>query len=536
MKKIILSIFLFIFAFWANAQKINNNGLVSYGDNSSYLVGGSEGFGVYLTADTFTKTLNFHNAIQNQLLSNLVYLEGTKEIKLFGYINKDSLSFYRYNVVENDNHQIVSDATPLAKNATNFYQTGANVEINLGKFNVQNRKLTINLYKITNRSEIATIIIYNKKIQPAYISFIALNALMKGTSGVEMKNLKTVANFNINKNTLNLMIVINSTDLDFVYTVYLKDKSTGKIVFHSNNWFYGFVTRRTPYLLIGAEHFNKSGDYELLIVPKLSQSFNSKSIEKSTTRYSFHVNNTQDKLFSQKQLIIYGLTLCAICGVIFGAAVVFIKKKEAQKLALKHRDKEIAKLRLESVRSQLNPHFLFNALAGIQNLMNKNEIDNANRYLTKFARLTRNVLDHKDLISLTSEKKLLDDYLQMEQLRFGFQYHIGASPDLDAENIEIPAMLLQPFVENAVKYGVAEKGINGRIEINFIKVEADLILSITDNGTGFDAAKNYEGLGLALSKNRISLLNSIYKETPFILDIQSDGNGTTVKITFNQWL
>jgi len=536
MKKLILSIFLSLFVFWVNAQKTNNNGFVRYGDSDFYSAGGSEGFGVSLTADSFTKTLDFRNAIQNQPLSNLVYLEGTKEIKLFGYINRDSLSFYRYNVVENDNHQIVSDATPLAKNATNFYQTGANVEINLGKFNVQNKKLTVNLYKITNRSEIATIIIYNKKIQPAYISFIALNALMKGTSGVEMKNLKTVANFNVNKNTLNLMIVINSTDLDFVYTVYLKDKSTGKIVFRSNNWLYGFITPRVPYLLIGAEYFKKSGDYELLIIPKLSQGFNSKSIEKSATHYSFHVNINKEKLFSQKQLIIYGLSLCAICGAIFGAAVVFIKKKEAQKLALKHRDKEIAKLRLESIRSQLNPHFLFNALAGIQNLMNKNEIDNANRYLAKFARLTRNVLDHTELISLTSEKTLLDDYLQMEQLRFGFQYTITASPDLDVENIEIPAMLLQPFVENAVKHGISDKGHDGKIEIDFNKQETDLILSIKDNGNGFDVEKDYTGLGLALTKNRISLLNSIYKETPFLLDMKADANGTLIRITINQWL
>ena len=179
---------------------------------------------------------------------------------------------------------------------------------------------------------------------------------------------------------------------------------------------------------------------------------------------------------------------------------------------------------------------MFNALAGIQTLMNKNEIDNANRYLTKFARLTRNVLDHKELISLTSEKTLLDDYLQMEQLRFGFQYQITASPDLDVENIEIPAMLLQPFVENAVKHGIAAKGSDGKIEIDFTKKETDVILSVKDNGGGFDTAKDYAGLGLALTKNRISLLNSIYKETPFLLDMKADANGALIRITINQWL
>lgn len=179
---------------------------------------------------------------------------------------------------------------------------------------------------------------------------------------------------------------------------------------------------------------------------------------------------------------------------------------------------------------------MFNALAGIQNLMNKNDTDNANRYLIKFARLTRNVLDHKELISLTSEKTLLDDYLQMEQLRFGFQYQITASPDLDVENIEIPAMLLQPFVENAVKHGIAEKGNDGKIEIGFTAQLTDLILSIKDNGSGFDVAQNYEGLGLALTKNRISLLNSIYKENQFLLDMKADANGAVIKIKLSQWL
>ncbi|MBO9676236.1 MAG: histidine kinase [Sphingobacteriaceae bacterium] len=534
MKKIILFFVLLLSVVFVSAQKDEYNGYVHYGDGYSYSAGGCDGFGISFTVDQFTKTVNYHNDIQNQPLSNLVYLEGTQEINLFGYINKDSLSFYRYNIVENDDNQIVSDAIPQVNKTKKFY--GDKVDIDLGKFNIKDKKLTINIYKITKRSEIATIIIYNKKIRPAYISYVSLNARVKGVSGVEMMNRKDSANINVNQNTLNLMIVIKSTDLDFVYNVYLKDKSTGKIVFRSNNWLYGYLVPRVPYLLIGAEYFNKTGDYEILIIPKLSQGFGSKSIQESTVRYSFHVNSSGIKLFSQKEIIIYGLILCAVCGAIFGAAVTYIKKKEAQKLALKHRDKEMARLQLASVRSQLNPHFLFNALAGIQMLMNKNETDNANRYLSKFARLTRNVLKNKELISLTEEKSLLDDYLQMEQLRFGFQYKISASADLDTENIEIPAMLLQPFVENAVKHGIAGKGNDGKIEISFIKQETSLVLSVKDNGNGFDVTKDYTGLGLALTKNRISLLNSIYKETHFSLEMKADANGTLIQITVNQWL
>lgn len=173
-----------------------------------------------------------------------------------------------------------------------------------------------------------------------------------------------------------------------------------------------------------------------------------------------------------------------------GAALTYIKKKEAKKLVQQFKEKEITQLQLNSIRSQLNPHFLFNALAGIQNLMNKNEIDNANKYLSKFARLTRNVLNDKELVSLAQEKALLDDYLQMEQLRFGFSYEIKTDDNLDLENIEIPSMLLQPFVENAVKHGISQKANDGKITITFNKQANNLVLTITDNGNGFDTEKS----------------------------------------------
>ena len=160
-----------LFAFAAGAQQNKHNGYVDYGNNVFYSAGGGNGFGfgLSLTVDKFTKTVNYSNAIPNQPLSNLVYLEGSREINLFGYLNKDSLSFYRYTVTENDTAQIVSDAIP---NTLNIKSPSENrIQVGLGKFNVANKKLTINLYKITRRSEVATIIIYNKIIQPAFISF-----------------------------------------------------------------------------------------------------------------------------------------------------------------------------------------------------------------------------------------------------------------------------------------------------------------------------------------------------------------------------
>lgn len=197
-----------------------------------------------------------------------------------------------------------------------------------------------------------------------------------------------------------------------------------------------------------------------------------------------------------------------------------------------------AKLKLQSIRSQLNPHFIFNALSGIQNLVHKNETGKAETYLGTFSRLTRNVLDDsdKEMITLHNEIKLLDDYLKMEQLRFGFQYHILANEDLDRYNIELPAMLLQPLIENAVKHGIASLKANGMITIDFEKSEDDLAIRLTDNGIGFDEVKEYNGMGLRLTRNRISLLNTVYKNTPVGLEMQSGTNGTIVIITLKNWL
>jgi two-component system LytT family sensor kinase len=211
------------------------------------------------------------------------------------------------------------------------------------------------------------------------------------------------------------------------------------------------------------------------------------------------------------------------------------KRKNKRKLLAQQQQIEISKSKLAVVRAQLNPHFMFNAMAGIQSLMNQQKTEEANAYLGKFSRLTRNVLDNEELISLAEEKELLDDYLQMEQLRFGFNYTVNIQPEVDL-NTEIPVMLLQPFVENAVKHGIAEKGKDGAISISFAKVDNDLILEIKDNGLGFDTSKNYEGLGLSLSKSRIALLNNIYKENELVLEMKASEKGTIITVVLKQWL
>jgi LytS/YehU family sensor histidine kinase len=198
-------------------------------------------------------------------------------------------------------------------------------------------------------------------------------------------------------------------------------------------------------------------------------------------------------------------------------------------------------VQLRSLRNQLNPHFLFNSLSAIQNLINRNDIKSANHYLSQFAGLTRTVLDtsEEELISLEDELKMLHAYLQMEQLRFPFQYSITVDEQINKANTEIPAMLIQPFAENAVKHGVASLKEEGMISIFIHSNNKSLVITIQDNGRGFNAGQPVNGngsMGLKLSRERIRLLNEMYGADSVELKIEADTTGTMININLKDWL
>jgi len=530
MKKIVfLFLNLVIAVSTANAQK---------GINFSYLY--SSGHKLLMCVDSLAKNVYYDNKFSNQPQTAFNYLPEVNNLSIQIYFDKkDNVKSYRYT--------ILVDNKPILVNQSINEAQLTDVQIpehlgfkRLGIFPIKGKNVTTLIYNIDKPLNIYKSIFYGKPIPRAKI--IGFSKLAKGEHGFYVTwttDIKDKTNLSFAKKDVGITVVKDKSDIDYLYYISIRDKQTNKIIFKSTAWEYGGLiddNEFLPYVKIDKSVFKKSGDYEIIIQPYLRWNISPKEKEKYTTRQILSITLDEEN-FTTKELITSGLLFSLIVGAITGSLVVYIKNRQTKKkVAEQSKQKELAQLQLNSVRSQLNPHFLFNALAGIQNLMNKNEVDNANRYLTKFARLTRNVLESKELISLTDEKKLLDDYLQMEQLRFGFQYKINATTDLDTENIEIPAMLLQPFAENAVKHGIAEKGNAGIIEIAFKKKSSDLILLIKDNGKGFDSSKDYNGLGLALSKNRISLLNTIYKDSPFVLNIQSDMNGTEITIMIKQWL
>lgn len=206
----------------------------------------------------------------------------------------------------------------------------------------------------------------------------------------------------------------------------------------------------------------------------------------------------------------------------------------------------------QSLNSSMNRHFIFNALNSIQFYMNKEDKLSAHKYLSRFAKLIRMNLDSSmsNLVPVSEEIERLDLYLQIELMRFEdkFNYSIFVADDIDTESIEIPPMLLQPYVENSILHGILPSGKNGRIDI---RVEHDarqrIIFSIQDNGMGIERSIANKALkknlhvsrGTSITKQRIQLLGEMHNinisiNGPFELK-NADGQvtGTRVELIIN---
>lgn len=189
------------------------------------------------------------------------------------------------------------------------------------------------------------------------------------------------------------------------------------------------------------------------------------------------------------------------------------KRKNQKLLQLK----KISELELKALRSQMNPHFVFNSLTAIQYYINQNDFESSDRYLVKFSRLIRDFfeLSKEQTISVEREKDLLTTYLDLEKMRFKgkLSYQIKVQPKLDVKT-EIPTMLLQPVVENAINHGIFNKQGNGCIKIDFQKINKNtLSVTISDDGVGVKRTRKDEKRFKSTSvlTDRIQFLNETKK-------------------------
>lgn len=198
------------------------------------------------------------------------------------------------------------------------------------------------------------------------------------------------------------------------------------------------------------------------------------------------------------------------------------EKLEVAYQKLKEKQKgELAHLQLKSLKAQMNPHFMFNAMNSIQNLVLKGDRHEAYQYLSKFSAMIRENLNmsEKSFVSFDEEKSLLNKYLELEKLRFrnDFTYQITGSETI--EDIRIPSMIIQPFVENAIKYGLLHKIDEIKVlEIKFSQTDVFECV-IYDNGIGMENAKKikevnnrtHQSFSTNAIKERLTLLKDYYK-------------------------
>ena len=212
----------------------------------------------------------------------------------------------------------------------------------------------------------------------------------------------------------------------------------------------------------------------------------------------------------------------------------------------------MAGLEPQGLRSQMNPHFVHNSLNAIQYFIQRNEVELSEDYLVKFSKLVRLFFEYsrKQTLTIEEEVTLLENYLQIEKLRFEekLSYSINIDKKIDKEELQIPSMLLQPILENAVNHGLFHKKENGLVTVDFKYIDYNTYkVTIKDNGIGIKKAKefyknsvkNYQSSSTIVLQERLSLLQkSKHWEIEYSIEDLSKTNkgeqGTEVNISFKK--
>lgn len=281
----------------------------------------------------------------------------------------------------------------------------------------------------------------------------------------------------------------------------------------------------------------------------------------SPGHYSFHVKALNNKGIWSRQDAVYSfsiatpfrqtwwfrilLTLAAITAI-----TIYIRRRINAVKAKAAIRQQVTELELKALRAQMNPHFIFNAMNSIQQFTLKNDVDNANLYISKFSTLLRKVLhsSQQNFITLEEEMEQLNLYLEIEKQRLGddFTYSVQADEEIEEDAVKIPGMLVQPFVENALKHGLLLKEGVKNLSVAFGPANYnELLVTVTDNGIGRLKAEQikaqqekllpHQSMGIELVEERLRLLgysaqNTATAEFTDLYDEQGLPAGTRVSI------
>ena len=309
-----------------------------------------------------------------------------------------------------------------------------------------------------------------------------------------------------------------------------------------------FFAKKTAHILTISQSYNliskiaqAQGDYkkaleysnlERVIIDSISNVDKTEAVAELEKKYNQAKNeNTIKDLDKKKQFYLF----LAIAGLLAALAIAFFLRQQS----LKHK-KNILETEQRLNRARMNPHFFFNALTTLQKFaLRDNDGKAMASNLSKFSNIMRETLEstYKEYVTIEQEMEFLNEYLEVQKIRFPqtFSYEVNADKDLDIDELQIPAMIIQPFVENSIEHGFIGVDYPGKVTVNFTSENKELMIEITDNGKGLNttAKENNEHISRAsqIIKDRIYLLNIKLKtKAGFSIDNNSTGNGVIVKI------
>ncbi len=240
------------------------------------------------------------------------------------------------------------------------------------------------------------------------------------------------------------------------------------------------------------------------------------------------IDTTTNRL-ERNQLLLLIVGLLALLAVSWVFLLYVFQRQKRQK-----QEKEKILLQQQLLRTQMEPHFIFNTLSALQSFIRFDEKEKSIKYLSQFSRLLRSSLElsRKNYVSLDQELEAIENYLSLQQMRFeyAFAYEISM-PDYDTSGLLVPPMLIQPFVENAIIHGMENLSHKGFIKLEIVPQEKQVLVKITDNGKGYqdksNADPNHQSLSGTIARERLEILAKENKVNTNI-EITSNENGTIV--------
>ncbi len=275
-----------------------------------------------------------------------------------------------------------------------------------------------------------------------------------------------------------------------------------------------------------------SGEYTI----DLAINYNSQKIDEQKIKFKIEKPFWLTNVF----LVLMSLVFLLVFYLFYKYQIRKIEQENQIILEKNELEKNLNLSKLKAIKSQMNPHFFYNALNTIQAFILSNEKKLAVNYLSKFSLLTRMILEmtEKETINVSEEIKTISLYLDIEKARFDsdFEYHISYDDELENENPKIPSMLLQPYIENAVKHGLLHKKGEKNLVVSFRKENENIVITIDDNGIGrkksteLNAIKTqHKSFATDAMQKRIDILN-LNKQNKITLEYidKINNSGTTV--------